>query len=223
MSEKSRPELILEAIKILLWPILIVIAAIWLQADVVEILKSRTWKIGIIEVGDRIETLENTVQEELIRQKDYLDKIQNNSSDADTVRKYVQLALSSIKNAQSGVKKEIQTIQEAIPERRQLQPVSPQTTEEKPNNAKGWEHLGFNKLVEKEIEDAIEAFTKSEKLWPDYHNVSEIRRLLVKKRENLEEKDSLEWATLYETILEKYSWGMPSDVRRQLQQLQNNK
>jgi tetratricopeptide (TPR) repeat protein len=223
MSEKSRPEFILEAIKILLWPILIVIAVIWLQDDVVKILKSRTWKIGIIEVGDRIETLENNVQDELILQKDYLNKIQANYSDADKIRKYVQQALNSIENAQRGVKKEIQTIQEAIPERRQSQPVSSKTTEAKPNTAKGWEHLGFNKLVEKDIQEAIEAFTESVKLWPDYHNVSEIRRLLVEKRENLKAKDSSEWTALYKTILEKYSWGMPSNVRRQLQQLQNNK
>jgi len=225
MGEKNRPELILEAIKILLWPILIAGAVIWFQADVVEILQNRTWKIGIIEVGDRIETLGNTLQEELIRQKDYLDKIQNNSSNADEVGKYVQLALSSIKNAQSGVKKEIQTIQEAMPaaERRESLPFSPQTDEEKPNTAKGWEQLGFNKLIEKEIDDAIEAFTESQKLWPDYHNVSEIRRLLVAKREKLKAKNSSEWSNLYERILQKYSWGMPSNVRQQLQSLQNNK
>ena len=188
MSEKSRPELILEAIKILLWPILIVIAAIFLQDDVIEILKGRTWKIGILEVGDRIGALENDVQNELVEQKDYLNKILDNSSDSNKVRAYVQQALSSIEHAQIGVKEEMRTIQDAIPERRQSQVVSPQTTEEKPKTAQGWEDLGFNKLVEQEIGDAIEAFTESEKLWPNYHNVSEIRRLLVKNIENLMNK-----------------------------------
>ena len=217
MNEKSRPELILEAFKIFLWPILIIIAVIWLHDDVVDILKNRTWKVGIIEVGDRIKILENSVQDELILQKDYLNKIKDNSSDTDKVREYVQQALSSIRNAQSGVKKEIQTIQDSIPERRQLKTISPQTAGEKPNTAKGWELLGFNKLAAKEIEGAIEAFTESEKLWSDYHNVAEIRLLLMYDRENLKEKDSSKWTALYKKILEKYSWGMPSNIRQQLQ------
>ncbi len=216
MSEKSRAEFILEVIKLLLWPTLIVIAVMWLQDDVMDLLKSRTWKIGIIEVGNKIENLENTVQGELILQKDYLIKILNNSSDSTKVREYVHLAMGSIENAQSGVKKDIQSIQETIPERRESQLVSQQTMEEKPKTAKRWEYLGFNNLVEMEIDDAIEAFTESEKLWPNYHNVSEIRLLLVEKREILKAKDSPEWRALYNEILEKYSWGMPSDIRQKL-------
>lgn len=218
MGEKNRPELILEAIKILLWPVLIAGIVFWFQADVAHILKNRTWKLGIIEVGDRIETLRDTLQGDLLRQKDYLDKIQKNSSNAGEVTKYVQLALNSIKNAQSGVKIEIQTIKEAIPTevRQDTFLVSPQTAEEKPNTAKGWEQLGFDKLTEKEIDDAIEAFTESQKLWPDYHNVSEIRKLLVEKREKLKEKDSSEWNNLYKRILQNHSWGMPSNIRWQL-------
>jgi len=216
MSEKSRAEFILEVIKLLLWPTLIVIAVMWLQDDVIDLLKSRTWKIGIIEVGNKIENLENTVQGELILQKDYLIKILNNSSDSTKVREYVHLAMGSIENAQSGVKKDIQSIQETIPERRESQLVSQQTMEEKPKTAKRWEYLGFNNLVEMEIDDAIEAFTESEKLWPNYHNVSEIRLLLVEKREILKAKDSPEWRALYNEILEKYSWGMPSDIRQKL-------
>jgi len=216
MSEKSRAEFILEVIKLLLWPTLIVIAVMWLQDDVMDLLKSRTWKIGIIEVGNKIENLENTVQGELILQKDYLIKILNNSSDSTKVREYVHLAMGSIENAQSGVKKDIQSIQETIPERRESQLVSQQTMEEKPKTAKRWEYLGFNNLVEKEIDNAIEAFTESEKLWPNYHNVSEIRLLLVEKREILKAKDSPEWRALYNEILEKYSWGMPSDIRQKL-------
>ncbi len=216
MSGKSRAEFILEVIKLLLWPTLIVIAVMWLQDDVIDLLKSRTWKIGIIEVGNKIENLENTVQGELILQKDYLIKILNNSSDSTKVREYVHLAMGSIENAQSGVKKDIQSIQETIPERRESQLVSQQTMEEKPKTAKRWEYLGFNNLVEMEIDDAIEAFTESEKLWPNYHNVSEIRLLLVEKREILKAKDSPEWRALYNEILEKYSWGMPSDIRQKL-------
>ncbi len=225
MGDKSRAELVLEAVKILLWPVLVIFAIIWFQADVVEILKSRTWKIGIIEVGDRIETLENTVQDELILQKDYLNKIQDNAGDVDMVTAFAGQALNSLENAQSGVRKEIRTIQDAIPERGQPEPVSTQAPSAaiaaEPSSAKGWEHLGFDRLVQKNIEDAIEAFTESEKLWPDYHNVSEIRRLLVDKRESLGDKQSPEWSALYETILEKYSWGLPSGVRRQFQQLQS--
>ncbi|NTW07518.1 MAG: hypothetical protein HGA29_06710, partial [Syntrophaceae bacterium] len=122
MAEKSRLELILEAIKILIWPVLIVSGILWLGDDFKEILKSRTWKIGgVIEVGDRISNLQSTLQDELISQKDSFNQIITNSADPVKVRNLATVALKDIESAQKGVAKEIQNIQQTIPEtQRQL-------------------------------------------------------------------------------------------------------
>ena len=116
MAQKSKPEIILEFVKIFIWPTLAMIAVLWLGPDLKEILKSRTWKIGIIEVGDRVSNLEETLKEELLVQQEYLDKILKNPADADQVKGYATQAMEAIQNAQEGVRKEIRNIRETLPE-----------------------------------------------------------------------------------------------------------
>jgi tetratricopeptide (TPR) repeat protein len=224
MSEKNRQEFILETIKVFIWPTLIVVAVLWLGTDLKEILKSRTWKVGIIEVGDRVSNLGNTLQDELLLQKDYLDKIRENRADVNKVEEYVGKAIESIENAQKGIKKEVQTIQEAIPqglnpELGKASPIVEQkgTTVQNPNTANGWETLGFDYILDKEVNKAIEAFSHAEKIWPDYHNVSEIRKLLIQNRGELEQAASPKWKEIYQKVTTRFSWGMPSDVRNKMQ------
>lgn len=221
MSAKSTPEIVLEFVKIFIWPLLVVIGVVWLGPDLRDILKSRTWKIGIIEVGDRVSNLEETLQNELLVQKGYLDKILAHPEDADRVTAVAKEAVAAIENAQEGVQKEVRNIRETIPERLAAEPAkdTPETaTGEKPTTAKGWETLGFAYLLRKDVRAATEAFTKAEKIWPDYHNVSEIRSLLVQKQEALRQSDSSEWEDTYREILAQYSWGMPAEVRGQMQE-----
>jgi len=222
MSEKSRAEVILEAIRIFIWPALVVLAVLWLGTDLKEILKSRTWKIGIIEVGDRVSNLGNTLQDELLMQKDYLDQILSNPADTDKVKEYATRAIESIENAQKGINKEIQNIKQAIPRRAAAEPVqeAPEkgTSEREPSTAKEWENLGFKYLLARDGQAAIDAFSQAEKIWPDYHNVSEIRRLLVQNRTSLEQTNSPKWKNVYEEVINQFSWGMPSEVRQQMQE-----
>ena len=49
MVDKNRAELILEIVKIFIWPVLIVLTALWLGPDLKDMLKDRTWKIGVVE------------------------------------------------------------------------------------------------------------------------------------------------------------------------------
>ena len=221
MAEKSRTELMLEVIKILIWPVLIVSGIFWLGDDFKEILKSRTWKIGgVIEVGDRISNLQSTLQDELISQKDALNKIIANSADPVKVRNLAAAALKDIESAQKGVAKEIENIQQTIPEtQRQLSGQSfPQEANRKnPRTARDWENIGFKHLISRDVASAIQAFSEAEKIWPDYHNVSEIRQLLVRNKELLETKESAAWKELYQTLLRQYSWGMPPEIRQEVQ------
>jgi len=225
MTEKSRPEFVLEAIKIFIWPVLIIAGVIWLGDDFKDILKSRTFKIGgVLEVGERVSALQSTLQDELLSQKDALNKILAHSADPGKVQNFATEALNNIEKAQLGVKKEIQNIQKNIPQALPAesgQPSIPQTQQEanakNPRTARDWETLGFKHLIAWEVEPSIQAFAEAEKIWPDYHNVAEIRQLLSNNKEALGTRESPGWKEVCQKILTEYSWGMPPDVRQDMQ------
>jgi len=79
------------------------------------------------------------------------------------------------------------------------------------------EHSGFTAVVNRDLTGAISAFSEASNLWPDYHNVSEIKKLLIKNEEKLSGEESTEaWKGIIKTISAQYSWGMPPDVREQM-------
>lgn len=217
MSEKTKPELILESIKIFLWPVVILVAIFWFGSDLKDMLKNRSFKIGLVEVGDRISNLEGSVQGGLISQKDYLDQILENAKDSAKVRELTTSALQNIKNAQIGINKEIQNISKAVPEFTQSMPEQVKSVSSQGLTAQDWEEKGFQALLNREVNGVIQALTESEKIRPDLHNVSEIRRLLVKNKELLKDPESKKWKTVYQEILKNYSWGMPSYARQQME------
>ncbi len=224
MTEKSRAEFILEVIKTFLWPALIVAGVIWLGDDLKQILNTRQVKIGgIIEVGDKVSNLQSTLQDELLVQKDFLTKIVSNAADAGKVKQVANEALSNIENAEKGVNKEIKNIQQTIPQAASQEPAHPTgepapraANGKTPNTAKGWEALGFDELVARDADSAIAAFSEAEKIWPDYHNVAEIRQLLVRDREKLGAKNDANWKALYQKVLGEFSWGMPAEARQKM-------
>jgi hypothetical protein len=86
------------------------------------------------------------------------------------------------------------------------------------------ELAGFDYLVSRNAEAALLEFENAEKLRPNYHNVAEIRKLL---QENLaaltsapKDGRSEAWTTFYKTVLAKYSWGMPDDIKSKLREQQ---
>ena len=107
MAEKSNSGIILEFVKVFIWPVLAVIAVLWLGPDLKDTPTSRTWKIGVIKVGDSVSNLEETLKEELLVQQEYLDKILKNPADADQVKGYATQAMEAIQNVQEDVRKEI--------------------------------------------------------------------------------------------------------------------
>ena len=82
--------------------------------------------------------------------------------------------------------------------------------------AANWEIKGFDFLVSKNAEAALLAFANAEKLWPSYHNVAEIRKLLEGNLAALKEGKNDAWITFYRTLLAKYSWGMTADIKSKL-------
>ena len=223
MADNNTSKVILEAVRILVWPILAVSAVLWLGPDLRDVLKNRTWKIGIVEVGDRITGLNESMQTSLIIQKDYLSKIKQNAANPEKVKELSDSAVQDIMNAQKGVTQEIQNIREVIPQKTTAAPESPinstTKTSEKinPSNAREWEQVGFGKLIERDVKAAITAFSEAEKSWPNYHNVAEIRQLLVTGERDLSSAASPKWRELYQHILKDLSWGMPTETRQKMQ------
>jgi len=223
MADKSKQELLLEAIKIFLWPVVILVAIIWFGNDLKDMLNNRSFKIGLVEVGDRISTLEGSVQGGLISQKDYLDQILENADDSSKVRELTEKAIQAIENAQVGIKKEIQNISMAVPEFSETIPEQKSKASTKPLTATEWEDRGFEALLNRDINVVILALTEAEKIMPDLHNVSEIRRLMVKNKDQLTDPESGNWKIVYERVLKEYSWGMPTYYRQQMENyLQEN-
>lgn len=82
--------------------------------------------------------------------------------------------------------------------------------------AANWEQKGFDLLVTRNAEAALLAFSNAASLWPSYHNVSEIKKLLEQDLLALKEGKEEAWASFYKTVLAKYSWGMPPEIKSKL-------
>lgn len=84
-------------------------------------------------------------------------------------------------------------------------------------SAADYEKRGFVSLLDQNFDQAFKDFNEAARLSPDLHNVQEIRDLLRRQKVPLQTNDPASWKTLFSTILEKYSWGMPAEVRSQMQ------
>jgi len=80
------------------------------------------------------------------------------------------------------------------------------------DQAESLENQAFDFLINKDIESALNKFEECEKVYPTYKSVSEIVKFLKGERQNLTDKDSTRWNTVYKTILDKYTWKMSPDV-----------
>lgn len=88
------------------------------------------------------------------------------------------------------------------------------------SEAANLERKGFDAIVAKDAETALEAFTQAETLWPNYHNLSEIKKLLEDNRAALtaasRDGKSEPWSNLYRTLISKHAYGMPPDIKKAL-------
>lgn len=113
-----------------------------------------------------------------------------------------------------------------LPESFNITPASaaaPTTTAgETRDDASSWEAKGFSFLLNKDAQAALDAFSHAEKLWPSFHSVAEIKKLLQDNQAALiaapKEGASDVWVNFYRTLVTKYSWGMPADVREKFNQ-----
>ncbi|ANT65432.1 hypothetical protein Ptc2401_01697 [Prosthecochloris sp. CIB 2401] len=200
-----------------------------IKDTMLDILKNRNWKIGNFQSGElleqRVANLKTNMQLELDEQKEILQQIIDEPGTKAESQEYAAQALSRINAVQQEVNREISSIQQAVltPDKtarydmRQEQPDARVLLYEP--KAANLEMEGFELLLAKNAKAALQAFTEAEAVWPDYHNVAEIRALLQKNIRLLTTPESPQWNTVYSTILEKYSWGMPAETRKEMRSL----
>ncbi|GAB4394654.1 MAG: hypothetical protein Tsb0032_21810 [Kiloniellaceae bacterium] len=211
--------LVLDYIKAFMWPVVAIIVVLIYQDDVRQILSEREVDIFGLRIGERVEQIESQAMAE-IEDLRLLLEAQQAALDAEAapeLRADIETKLQSLENNLSReiarLQVEQQALQAAPPAQRQI------TVEAEGNRASraaAAERRGFEALLDREVRTALQAFEEARAIWPDYHNVAEIARLLDRQREQLDSPDSPAWPQLYREILTRYSWGLPEDIRAEI-------
>lgn len=81
------------------------------------------------------------------------------------------------------------------------------------DSAKDFELKGFEAILSKDISSAIYNFKMSENSYNGYNSVFEIAKYLENTNFSNTPKN---WTNIYKDILNKYSWGMPNDIKQKL-------
>ncbi len=170
--------------------------------------------------------------------------IQKRLQDQTLRRDYVQLAVTVLKEKEStpDMKNwavDLLSVNSPVPFTKQIQsdllngkiPVSFEVTPATTNatvvssansgdDAADLELKGFDALFNRDADGALEAFKNAEKKFPNFHSVSEIRKLFEKMRDELKaapkEGPSDAWKKCYSTILTQYSWRLSPETKATL-------
>jgi hypothetical protein len=82
--------------------------------------------------------------------------------------------------------------------------------------AKKYELEGFNYLLQRDVNNAILSFRKSENSYNGFHMVYDIAFYLDKNKIKLSDRNSEFWKEVYLIILKDYSWKMPDEIKAKL-------
>jgi len=222
-------KLVLEYIRVFMWPIVLIIALFLFKEDVAKIFREREIEVAGLKIGQRINAvkenlnnIEANAQIELTDIRELVEELKTVAVQSpasipqasDKVTEKIEALSANLDKKVGQLRQETMTVQEDLPQ------------EQSPSNqkqlAKPLELQGFQELLAKNIDGAIAAFTEAEMFWPDYHNVAEITRLLLSERNKFSASsntaDDIVWKELYTTLLSQYSWGMPEDIRKKFRE-----
>ena len=215
--------LVLDYLRIFIWPAILFLVILLFREDVREILRSREFEVaGVFKIGQQVERLEAQAAEEIADVRALVQELQDRPDlPAETVAADIDSKLTRLT---SNLSREVQQIQQIAPN---LAPARPGGGEgaqaaRDPGStatAAALEREGFEALIDKDAASALTAFERAEAAWPDYHNVAEIRALLAEYQARLTDSDAKAWRKLYRVILTEHSWGMPSDLRPRFRKL----
>ncbi len=211
----KRSELILEYLKIFVWPILIIVIVLVFRNPIISVLGSGDIELDILGVKlkgskanmKQIEDLkkkETMLQENLnILSKDIenLNNIKNRISteNLDLKNRLDNLLLEqqksgvNVKATREQLSKEVARAKEDAEVSNQVYYDAKQrvtqsqklVNESKFQTAKKYETTGFQHLVSDRFKNSLEDFENAYKTYPEYHNVEEISKLLRKNIEHL--------------------------------------
>lgn len=214
--------LILEYLRTFMWPVIALSVVLIFQDDVRRILENREVEVaGVVRIGPQIEQLEQQAREEIADIRALLQAQQAAEGDQPEVSEQVTADIENkLTNLSSALTRGVEQIQQTAPtaDRRRAQaPEAPQQT--RVQKVSAMERRGFLALLDRDVEAALTAFGEAFAEWPDYHNVSEIRKLLDRWKDELANRQSSKWKELYRIVFTDLSWGMPSDLRPEFRAL----
>lgn len=188
-------KIILEYIKILMWPAILVIIVFTYEETILDLIKNREIDAFGLKIGPRIEDIS----------KNYVTAVDDIVAGIDDTEDNRTL-LIKLDSLRKNVTKELSLVQEqTAPTLIEGRVVSKLVSVAK------HERLGFEAILGQDVDSAIQQFGLASTTWPDYHNVSEIEKQLIKAKATLNTNEN--WSKFNKLVLQKYSWGMPADLR----------
>jgi hypothetical protein len=207
--------LILDYVRAFMWPAIIILLVMMYTEDIRRILSERDVNIaGVVHIGAKVQEIESRTRAEIADVRTLVEEQRSRgasgeiASDIDTKLQNLELNLSREIAQVQGIPQQGQAAVQAPPT-----PAPTSEPLERAERAAAAERRGFESLVRRDVAQALAAFDEAYTVWPEYHNVAEIRRLLGEWRDRLASPDSDAWPQLYRNILTRYSWGLPADLR----------
>ena len=195
----ERPQLILEYIKVLMWPLIVVLGFGFYSEQFFQIIQSREVEVFGLKIGNQVDEIASSYKAEL----DALKTEMSTSGDTSMLKR--------VESIEVNLERELARIKHSA-----VVEVSPGVTARQ-QRVRLLEHEGFMAMIDEDLDGAITAFSAASAAWPDYHNVAEIEGLLIKNRPQLAVGDnSAAWQALFQQVLNEYAWGMPADIRKKM-------
>lgn len=214
--------LILEYLRTFMWPAIALAIVLVFQDDVRKILENREVEVaGVVRIGPQIEQLEQQAREEIADIRALLQAQQDSDGETAEVNEQVTADIENkLANLSTALSRGVEQIQQTAPAAGQVQTQAPAAPEQsRVQKVAAMERRGFLALLDRDVTAASSAFGEAFAEWPDYHNVSEIRRLLDRWEGELSDRQSPKWKEVYRIVFADLSWGMPSDLRPEFRAL----
>jgi tetratricopeptide (TPR) repeat protein len=239
----SRAELVLNYTKTLIWPGLIVICIIFFHGPIknlIERFSHGNFEASImgVEISAssneallQLQAKKQQLQEANQRMEAQIRELNKINNQLATKLEEALKELEQSENPPPSIRQSRVDSEETIQKGRILseelsenvQDVSRIINQGRFDKASAAEESGFQAFIDGNYQKAIDEFREAEKIYPSFHNVYEIERILRKYRDRLENVDTETEARreVAATILDQFSWGISGQVRRQLAGIRN--
>lgn len=224
MSEKQQPyplaRLVLDYLRAFAWPVIVLLILLVYRPDLVSLVSEREFEAFGVKIGPRIEEVQENVEAELADIRELLERQKSAPpEEREQIAQDLDTKVQTLEDNVGRAVQEIRQLDESAAARTPAEqaPIEQASTESR-NEAKELERQGFEALIDRDVERALTAFDRAFRLWPEYHNVDEIRSLLRSAEDRLQDPSSPTWNGVYRRILTKHSWGMSKEHRAALRE-----